>query len=187
MSQESILEEMGVDLRPDSELTREEIIARNIRAVDAHFHNENPDDVEKAVALYAPDVTWEAPSRGVIMKDGAEVLEAYRKIFKTLAYRKIIPLRRFATEQFVFDDQVAQLVVVGDPSNMANFPYEKGTEVSVRLVHCFEVKDGRIQREIAYEIWRKVGSEVDHDDIPADAVVETFPEIPGFPAPSPAS
>jgi hypothetical protein len=99
--------EIGVDSRPDSELTREEIIARNLKVVDFHFHSETPESVEKAVALYANDITWEAPSRGVVMKDPKQVLQAYRDIFRTLAYRKTLGLRRFATEDFVFDDQVA--------------------------------------------------------------------------------
>ena len=179
----NIYEEMGVTQAPDFELSYDEIVARNVRVVDAHFHNENPDDVEKAVALYTDDITWEAPSRGVLMRNPQEVLAAYRRIFTTLAYRQATSLRRFATDRFVLDDQVAHLVVVGDPSQMANFPYEIGTEVSVRLVHCFEMRDGRIAREIAYELWREVGSPVDVDDIPADALVETFPPVPGFPAP----
>jgi ketosteroid isomerase-like protein len=173
-----ILEEFGVDVRPDSELTTDEIVARNVRVVDLHFHTENPDDVEKAVGLYTDDITWEAPARGVIMKDPQEVLAAYRNIFQVLAYRKTVALRRFATERFVFDDQVAYLKVVGEPTLMHNFPFPHGTEVSVRLVHCFEMRDGRIAREIAYEIWRKVGSAVDSDDIPEGAPVEVFPDLP---------
>ena len=172
-----ILEEFGVDTRPDSKLTTDEIIARNVRVVDLHFHTENPDDVEKAVGLYTDDITWEAPSRGVVMKDPQEVLAAYRNIFQTLAYRKTIALRRFATEKFVFDDQIAYLKVIGEPTLMHNFPFEHGTEISVRLVHCFEMRDGHIAREIAYEIWRKVGSEIDHDDIPEGAHVELFDMI----------
>jgi ketosteroid isomerase-like protein len=173
-----ILRELGFDSRPDAELTYEEIVARNVRVVDLHFHSENPDDVEKAVALYTDDITWEAPSRGVVMKDSQAVLRAYRDIFKTLAYRKTIALRRFATERYVFDDQVAYLKVVGEPTLMANFPFPHGTEISVRLAHCFEMRDGRIVREIAYELWRKVGSAVDSDDIPPGSPVEIFPPLP---------
>lgn len=169
-----ILLDFGIDPRPDADLTLAEIIERNVRVVDLHFHSENPDDVEKAVALYTDDITWEAPSRGLVMKDPAAVLDAYRKIFLTLAYRKTIALRRFATERFVFDDQVAFLKVIGEPTQMANFPYPLGTEVSVRLVHCFEMRDGRIAREIAYEIWRKAGSPNDLDDIPEGSPVEIF-------------
>jgi ketosteroid isomerase-like protein len=174
---DDILTEFGVDLRPDSELTYDEVIARNVKVVDLHFHTENPDDVEKAVALYTDDITWEAPSRGVVMKDPQEVLAAYRDIFKTLAYRKTVALRRFATERFVFDDQIAYLKVVGEPTLMHNFPFEQGTEISVRLVHCFEMRDGRIAREIAYEIWRRVGSAIDHDDVPEGSHVELFDMI----------
>lgn len=179
-----LFKEMGVDTRPDSELTQEQIQARNMKVVDLHFHTENPDEVEKAVALYHPDeIVWEAPSRGLIMTDPAQILDSYRKIFTTLAYRQTVGLRRFASGPFVFDDQVAQMVVIGDPSDMPNFPFEHGDEVSVRLVHCFQLRDGRITREIAYELWRKAGAPNDADAIPADAKVETFPEIPGFPIP----
>jgi hypothetical protein len=45
---------------------------------------------------------------------------------------------------------------------------------SVRLVHRFEMRDGRIAREIAHEMWRTVGSTEDNDDIPVSAVVEVF-------------
>ena len=170
--------EIGVDSRPDSEMTREEIIARNLKVVDFHFHTENPEEVEKAVAVYADDVTWEAPSRGVVMKDPKEALQAYRDIFRTLAYRKTLGLRRFATEDFVFDDQVAHAYVVGDPSLMPNMPFPKGTEIYARLVHCFQLRDGLVTREIAYELWRELDSETAHDDIPGDPVWEIFSEMP---------
>jgi hypothetical protein len=147
VSKNDIFAEIGVDSRPDSELTREEIITRNLKVVDFHFHAENPDEVEKAVAVYADDITWEAPSRGVVMKDPNEVLEAYRNIFRTLAYRKTLRLRRFGTENFVFDDQIGHVYVVGDPSLMPNMPYPKGTEIYARLVHWFQLRDGLITRE----------------------------------------
>jgi hypothetical protein len=178
VSKIDVFAEIGVDLRPDSELTREEIIARNLKVVDFHFHTENPEEVEKALAVYADDITWEAPSRGVVMKDPKEVLEAYRNIFRTLAYRKTLGLRRFATENFVFDDQIGHVCVVGDPSLMPNMPFPKGTEVYARVVHCFQLRDGLITREIAYELWRELDSEVAHDDIPEDAVWEIFSETP---------
>ena len=111
----------------------------------------------------------QAPSRGVVIKDPKEVLKAYRNIFRTLVYRKTLGLRRFATENFVFDDQIGHVYVVGDPSLMPNMPFPKGTEVYVRLVHCFQLRDGLITREIAYELWRELDSEIAHDDIPEDA------------------
>ena len=47
ISKNDVFAEIGVDLRPDSELTRDEIIARNLKVVDFHFHTENPEEVEK--------------------------------------------------------------------------------------------------------------------------------------------
>ena len=180
MSDTTKFAELGLDPRPDSELTHDEIIARNMTVVDLHFHSENPDEVQKAIALYTDDITWEAPTRGVVMKDSKDVLKAYLGIFETLAYHRTIALRRFATEKFVFDDQIAEVYVVGEPTPMANFPYPKGTAVSVRLVHCFEMRDGRIAREIAYEMWRKAGSDVAVDDIPEGSVITNFSDFPGF-------
>ena len=152
---------------PDSALTRDQIVARNLQVVEAHFHNENPEHVEKAIALYSDNISWEAPTRGVVMDNPKEILEAYRGIFRTIAYRKVIPLRRFATEQFVFDDQVAHVTVAGN--EMPNLPFPRGTEMCVRLAHVFEMKDGKIVREIAYEMWRKEGAVNAVDFIPEGA------------------
>jgi hypothetical protein len=157
---------------PDSALTREQIIARNLKVVEAHFHNETPDTVEKAVALYGVTISWEAPTRGVVMNNKEEILEAYRAIFRTVAYRRVVPLRRFATEQFVFDDQIGHVTVVGN--EMPNIPYPVGAELAVRLTHLFEMKDGKIVREIAYEMWREEGAPNAVDFIPLGTKEITF-------------
>ena len=166
-------EAMEIDTSlPDSALTREEIVARNIKVVEAHFHNETPNLVERAIDLYADDISWEAPTRGVIMTDRAQILEAYRGIFRTVQYRKVIPLRRFGTEKFVFDDQIGFVTIVGN--EMPNLPYPVGSELSVRLTHVFEMRDGKIVREIAYEMWREEGAPNAIDFVPEDAAVITF-------------
>jgi hypothetical protein len=157
---------------PDGALTREEIIARNLMVVEAHFHNETPEYVEKAVALYGDTISWEAPTRGVVMNDKDEILKAYRAIFRTVAYRRVVPLRRFATEQFVFDDQIGHVTVVGN--EMPNIPYTVGTQLAVRLIHLFEMKDGKIVREIAYEMWREEGAPNAVDFIPPGTREITF-------------
>ena len=119
----------------DSALTKEEIEQRNLEVVAAHFHNENPDDVDKAIiALYAPDICWEAPNRGVVYTDAQKVKDAYMGIFRTLVFRKVTNLRRFAAGNFVFDDLIAEVHVVGN--EMPNMPFPVGTTMNVRLVHC---------------------------------------------------
>jgi ketosteroid isomerase-like protein len=155
-----------------STMTPSEIAARNLRVVEAHFHNENPDDVDKAIALYTDDVVWEGPVRGRVYTDHTAVKAAYLDIFATLQLNKSTTLRRFATEQFVFDDQVADVTVVGD--KMPNLGFNVGDRISMRLVHCFEMRDGKIAREIAYEISRAYGGPRDHDDIPAGSLVVDY-------------
>jgi hypothetical protein len=157
---------------PDSALTREQIIARNLRVVEAHFHNETPEHVDRAIALYGDTISWEAPTRGIVMTDKAEILEAYRGIFRTVAYRRVVPLRRFATEQFVFDDQIGHITIVGN--EMPNIPYPVGSELAVRLTHLFEMKDGKIVREIAYEMWREESAANAVDFIPPGARAIVF-------------
>ncbi|MET4204447.1 MULTISPECIES: nuclear transport factor 2 family protein [unclassified Bradyrhizobium] len=161
-------------LLPDSALTREQIIERNLRAVEAHFHNENPEHIDEAIALYADKVTWEAPNRGIVMTDKSEILKAYHGIFRSVVYHRTTPIRRFATETFVFDDQVSVATLVGD--EMPNVPFPIGTRMSVRLTHVFQMKDGKIEREIAYEMFRKDGAVNDHDFIPDNSMTITFPE-----------
>lgn len=157
-------------------MTRQELIAHNLRVVEAHFHNENPDSIDKALAVYGPDIVWEAPGRGLVYDEVGKVREGYLGIFRTVHWNRSTTLRRFATEDFVFDDQVADLTVVG--TDMPNFPHQPGQRISMRLIHCFEMKDGKIAREIAYEIPRAYGGPLDHDAVPAGAVVTEYPDGP---------
>jgi hypothetical protein len=155
---------MVLDGVPDSELTREQIIARNLSVVQAHFHNENPEMVDKAIALYADDIIWEAPLRGIVLTDPAEIRASYMAIFRTIKFNKITAIRRFATEEYVFDDTLADVEVVGD--EMPNLGFPVGSRISGRLTHVFHMKDGKIRREIAYEGLREWGGPRDRDSIP---------------------
>lgn len=161
-----------------SSMTRDEVIAHNIKVVEAHFHNETPELVDKAIALYGPDIVWEAPARGVLLTDPAEVKKAYLGIYRTVSFNKATTLRRFATEDYVFDDQVIDMTVIGE--DMPNLGFKPGDRISMRLIHCFEMKDGKISREIAYEVCRDFGGPRDVDSIPENSPVEEFPSGPHY-------
>jgi hypothetical protein len=60
----------------------DQIVERNLGVVDEHVHNENPVDIDKAIALYAPEVVWELPARGVLCIDKEQVKQAYLKMFQ---------------------------------------------------------------------------------------------------------
>jgi len=149
---------------------REEIIARNIAAVDVHFHNENADSIDLAVGVYTDDIVWEVPARGLVHRDRETVKQEYLKIFGSMNVHKVTNLHRFATEEWVFDDSIFEFTVTGD--GFRNAPVEPGTRVSVRLVHAFQCRDGKICRENGYEIWRRADDPATvRDDIPETATV----------------
>jgi hypothetical protein len=157
---------------PTAEETRDAIIAANIAAVESHFHNENPEDIDIAIAGYNDDIVWEVPARGLVFRDKQRVKQEYLKIFDSMKVHKITNLYRFATEQWVTDDSIFDFQVVGD--GFTNCPFPVGTEVSVRIVHIFGCRDGKISRENANEIWRRAGSVEVKDDVSAAFAVETF-------------
>jgi len=152
---------------------REALIAANIAAVEQHFHNENPEGIDAAVGVYADDIVWEVPARGLVHRDKEKVKQEYLKIFGSMQVHKITNLHRFATEEWVFDDSIFEFTVTGD--GFANCPFPAGTRVSVRLVHAFQCRDGKICRENGYEIWRRADdTTVVRDDVPATAIVQEF-------------
>ena len=152
---------------------RQDTIARNLEAVDQHFHNENPDGIDQAVALYSDDIVWEVPARGLVLRDREEVKREYLRIFGSMNVHKITNLLRFATEEWVFDDSIFEVTLTGD--GFRNSPYPPGTTVSIRLVHAFRCRDGKICRENGYEIWRDINDTARvRDDIPQNAMVQVF-------------
>jgi SnoaL-like domain len=161
---------MSIETR---EPTREEIIARNLAAVEVHFHNENPEGIDLAVSVYTDDIVWEVPARGLVLRDRETVKKEYLQIFEAMQVHKITNLHRFATEEWVFDDSIFEFTITGD--GFRNCPYPPGTTVSIRLVHAFQCRDGKICRENGYEIWRDINDQVRvRDDIPETAVVQVF-------------
>jgi hypothetical protein len=160
-------------LTSQAEQTREEIIARNLAAVEVHFHNETPETIDKAISVYTDDIVWEVPARGLVHRNVADVKAEYLKIFGSMKIHKITNLYRFANEEWVFDDSIFEWTITGD--GFANCPFPPGTTVSIRLLHAFQCRDGKICRENGYEIWRDINDTARvRDDIPATATVQVF-------------
>ena len=112
--------------------------------------------------------------RGVLLTDPVEIRKSYMGIFRTVKYIKATALRRFATEEYVFDDQIADVEIVGD--EMPNLGFPIGSRLNVRITHIFYMRDGKIRREIAYEGFRKWGGPTDLDSIPEGAEVTVYDE-----------
>ena len=105
---------MSVEAITDAQLSGEEIIRRNLEVVEAHFHNETPDKIHEAVALYTDDIVWEGPARGLVFHSAEDALAGYHDIFSSLRILSHTQLRRFATEDVVFDDCIYECEYVED-------------------------------------------------------------------------
>ncbi len=128
----------------------EETIAANLATVEAHFHSEAANEVDEALKLYTDDIVWEAPARNMIFQGKEDVGNNYRKIFASIRDVEFRNLQRFATEDRVVDDSILTFVITQE----GFLPLPVGQEVEMRLAHIFEMRGGKISKEIAYEMWR---------------------------------
>ena len=130
-----------------------DVIAANLAAVEAHFHSEAVNEVDAALDLYTDDVVWEAPARGLRFEGKRAVADNYTQMFAKMENVEFETLQRFATADRVVDDSVVRFQLTGE----GYLPLNPGTQVEMRLVHIFEMRDGLISKEIGYEMWRAVG------------------------------
>src|SRR5215212_10197841 len=93
---------------------REELIAANLATVEAHFHSEAVNEVEKALELYTDDIVWESPNRSLIFHGKEATGENYRQMFSSFKVEGFRNLERFATEERVVDDSIVTVELVGD-------------------------------------------------------------------------
>ena len=130
----------------------QDIITANLATVEAHFHSEAANEVEQALELYTDDIVWEAPARNLVFQGKEDVGNNYRKIFASIRDVEFRNLQRFATEDRVTDDSILTFVLTGE----GFLPLPVGQQVEMRLAHIFEMREGKISKEIAFEMWRPV-------------------------------
>ncbi|MBV9926228.1 MAG: nuclear transport factor 2 family protein [Acidobacteria bacterium] len=135
-------------------MTREELIAANLAAVEAHFHTEATGEIDKALDLYTDDIVWESPARELVFRGKEATGAMYRRMFESFQVEEFRQLQRFATEERVVDDSVARVVIAGD--GVINSPAPVGALVEIRLLHVFEMREGKISRELVFETWRTI-------------------------------
>jgi ketosteroid isomerase-like protein len=130
-------------------------VARNLAAVENHFHSEALNEVEAALDTFTDDIVWEAPAPNGLNRtfSGKEAAaENYRELFASMRDVKFQLLQRFATEDRVVDDSIVTFKVAKD--GYWHFP--AGSKIEMRLVHIFEMRDGKISREIVFDMGRPV-------------------------------
>ena len=130
-------------------------IAENLAAVANHFHSEALNEVEAALAGFTDDIVWEAPAPNGLNRrfaGKADVSVNYRDLFASMRDVKFEFLQRFATEDRVVDDSIVTFEVAQD--GYWHFPL--GSKIEMRLVHIFEMRDGKISRELVFDMGRPV-------------------------------
>ena len=130
-------------------------IATNLAAVENHFHSEALNEVEAALATFTDDIVWEAPAPNGLNRNfkGKEAVgKNYRALWASMKDVQFTLLQRFATEDRVVDDSTVTFEVAED--GYWHFPL--GSKVYMRLVHIFEMRDGKISREIVFDMGKPV-------------------------------
>lgn len=145
----------------------DDIIAINMAAVDTHFHAEDTNSVESALEAFTDDCVWEAPNPHGLNKrvEGKKALGLfYKHLFTTMKDVEFrICYERFATPTRVVDDSICTFEVAGD----GIWEYPVGTLVFMRIVHVFDMRDGKITKEKVFEMRQPV-----QDSAELDAMVE---------------
>lgn len=151
-------------MNEDTNALREDTIALNLAVVEEHFHSEAADEIERALEFFTDDIVWESPARNVYLYGKRAAAENYRAMFGSMRVEGFRCLQRFATPDRVVDDSVATFTLTGD--GMVNAPVPVGTKVELRLLHVFEMRDGKIARESVFEAWSVL-------ELPASVVADS--------------
>lgn len=124
---------------------------KNLETVQHHFAYEAANDIEKVITTYTDDVIWEAPARDFIISGKTEVAKHYQALFASITDVSAEILRQFAVENYVFDDRIMTFAACKKDNIWSA---KIGDRIQQRLVHLFEIRESKICREIAYEMWK---------------------------------
>ena len=125
----------------------QEILATNLATVQIHFDAEKAGNWEKIKTMYTDDIVWERACMNQIVKGKEAVAAAYMEVFSALRDWDFQCLDRFATEDRVVDETIFTFEVAKD----GIMPLPVGTRAKLRLVHIFEMRDGKVSRELVME------------------------------------
>lgn len=126
------------------------IIERNLSIVDQHIQGEAR-DVDSILPLYTDDAVLEIPGRGLRFEGRDAIRANYLAMWPAMADVRLQPLDRFATAERVVDDMIVSMRLIGE--GMTNAPVPVGSQVQLRLIHHFTMREGRIAREQVFELW----------------------------------
>ena len=101
--------------------------------------------------LYAANVTWCAPCRGVQHVGREEVIRHLLREASGMHDPEFTVLRRNAGERQIIDEYAVRFVYAGD--GIENAPVDQGDFVELKRVRILELAAGRVVRETCIENW----------------------------------
>ena len=121
--------------------------------INDHFMFEATDNVDGVVASLADEVEHEVvPSPVGVLHDRAQIRAFYEMLFSSVKGESVTPLRRLYGDDFVVDEAIWH----GRISDGRPFLCDgKSGPVSFRLLHIFELRNGKISRE---NVWCDLAS-----------------------------
>ncbi len=116
--------------------------------VDEHFRFEAMDDVDGVMSTLTDDAVHEViPSPVGTVDDPAAQRAYYELLFSSIKGESVETLRRYCGDGFVVDETLWH----GYIEDGAPFLCDgKSGSVSFRLLHVFEIRDGKISRQQAW-------------------------------------
>jgi ketosteroid isomerase-like protein len=116
--------------------------------INQHFMFEATDNVDAVMDSLADTVEHEVvPSPVGVNTDKARIRDFYTLLFSSVEGEDVTPIRRLYGKNFVIDETMWH----GRINDGKPFLCDgKSGPVSFRLLHVFEVKDGKITREQAW-------------------------------------
>lgn len=118
------------------------------RIIDEHFGYEAADDVEGVMASLAPAVEHEVvPSPVGALRDPARIRAYYERLFGSVKGEGVTPIRRLYGDDFIVDETLWRGTIEDGSIFLCD---GKSGPVSFRLLHVFELEDGKITREAAW-------------------------------------
>jgi ketosteroid isomerase-like protein len=125
----------------------QEIIAKNLATVQMHFDAEKAGNWEKIKEMYTDDIIWERACVNQFVEGKEAVAAAYVELFSALSNYDFHSNDRFATEDRVVDDSIFTFEVAKE----GVMPLPVGTKAKMRLVHIFEMREGKVSKELVME------------------------------------
>lgn len=116
------------------------------RLVDEHFVAEIRGDLTALLATFTDDVEHDVVGDGEPRHGKDEAAAFYRRLLGDLTLERIDTVRRYHGDGFTVDESLVHARAVGNPFGFDG----RNREVTFRLLHVFEITDGRIRRENAW-------------------------------------